>query len=123
MVKDTALGRIPTVTKGMRVIFTERQQGRDRGSGTKDGDIVSKQKAIQRNGGRRIRRGGRRDTMSSRSGDRTKKSRKGVDVNGIKMRTKNRTLENTSRGGEGRGRVVGDKDRDRDIIEEMRKER
>ena len=123
MVKDTALGWIPTVAKGMRVTFTERQQGRDRRSGTKDGNIISEQEAIQGNGWRRIRGSGRRDTMSGRGRDRPKKSRKGVDVDGIKMRTKNRTLEDTSRRGEGRGRVVGDKDRDRDIIEEMRKER
>ena len=65
MVKDTALGWIPTVAKGIRVIFTERQQGRDRRSGTKDGNIISEQEAIQRNGRRRGGRGGRRDTMSS----------------------------------------------------------
>lgn len=39
------------------------------------------------------------------------------------MRTKNGTLENTSGRGEGRRRVIGEKDRDSNIIEQMSKER
>jgi hypothetical protein len=61
--------------------------------------------------------------MSGGSGNRTEKGGKRVDINGIKVRTENRTLENTSGRGERRRRVIGKKDGDSDIIEEMSQKR
>ena len=61
--------------------------------------------------------------MSGGSGNRTEKGGKRVDINGIKVRTENRTLENTSGRGERRRRVIGKKDGYSDSIEEMSRKR
>ena len=54
-------------------------------------NTVKKTVKGSKNRGRR----GRRNTMSGRGGVRTKKSREGIDINRVQVRTKNGTWKNT----------------------------
>ena len=79
MVDYGAFGGIPAVTKGKRVIGGEGEHRLDGGSRTKESNVISEEKAVQRSRGRR--RGRRGNRMSDRSSSGTEKGGKRVDIN------------------------------------------